>query len=148
MLVSEPDILDFSDPIMKMVAIVNGNDPEVRTLRTGVYQIGSFGSSGVLRNYEHYPKFDKPEEEDWRNAYGVCDNLEQLLKHFPELEAPGREFVVTLTEVRRENQSPDGGWRWHKWGPYIGTHEPKHEYLYDESIDAVLVYHIYERKGE
>ena len=36
-------------------------------------------------------------------------------------------------------------WRWHKWGPYIGTKEPKCEYLYDEpEIDKVVIFELYE----
>ena len=34
-----------------------------------------------------------------------------------------------------------GGWRWHKWGEYIGKHNPQYEYLDHESgIDYVLVW--------
>ena len=33
------------------------------------------------------------------------------------------------------------GWRWHKWGPYIGTQDPQCEYLADEpEIKEVFVY--------
>jgi hypothetical protein len=40
-----------------------------------------------------------------------------------------------------------GGWRWHKWGPYIGTQEPKCEYIHDEpEIEEVFTYHVYELK--
>lgn len=161
MLIEMPAEYRRPDPIFSMIAAVNGNDPSTQEDRVGIYRIGHFGSSHFLRSWEQYPSFDSIPVTDTmpahmkedayegqlsRNAYGVCDSVEQLLAHFPELEAPGREFVVTITEVRKENQSPDGGWRWHKWGPYIGTHEPQCEYLYDEKgIEAVLVYHIYER---
>lgn len=57
-----------------------------------------------------------------------------------------RRFVVAFTRVRREDQPADGGWRWHKWGQYIGKHEPRCEYLYDEDgIDEVYCFHVYER---
>ena len=161
MLIEMPAEYRRPDPILSMIASINGNDPVSREERTGIYRIGHFGSSDFLRSWEQYPDFDPipvtddmpahMKEDAWeggvsRNAYGVCDSIEQLLKHFPELEAPGREFVVTLSEVRKDNQPSSGGWRWHKWGPYIGAHDPQYEYLYDEvGIEAVLVYHIYER---
>lgn len=51
-----------------------------------------------------------------------------------------------MTSIYKNQQPPVGGWRWHKWGSYIGTYESKHEYLYDEDIDMIYVYHIYEIK--
>lgn len=84
---------------------------------------------------------------DWENNpddFGVCDDPQQILDKWPSLETDPRHFQIWLAEVRREHQSPEGGWRWHKWGPYIGTYEPKHEYLYDEDIERVLTFSIIE----
>lgn len=81
------------------------------------------------------------------NPYGVCDHALNILTH-PDyisiLNSPDRRFTVFLTEVRREDQPEDGGWRWHKWGPYIGNYKPQHEYLYYEKIDKVFVFKILE----
>lgn len=75
--------------------------------------------------------------------YGVCDSPEQVVERFPQLVADERPLLVYFTEVRREDQSPEGGWRWHKWGVYIGEREPTTEYLYDEpEIESVYVFHI------
>ena len=123
-----------------MIAFINGNSVKAKALQTGVYQIGHFGSSDFLRGYNEYPDLTI-------GPYGVCDSVEQLLKACPELEADkDRRFVITVTPVTRAQQPDSGGWRWHKWGDYIGTQNPQHEYLYDEKhIEEVLVYHIYER---
>lgn len=76
--------------------------------------------------------------------YGVCDSPEQLLEHLPHLAEDPEAYMVAMVEIRRDRQSDWGGWRWHKWGPYIGTQNPQHEYLYDEKhIDVVYTYHIY-----
>ena len=90
--------------------------------------------------------FDEMFEEDGLNEYGVCDSPEQFLVRFGEkLHASPRKFCVSFTEIRKENQDPDGGWRWHKWGPYVGGQNPTCEYIYDEpNIEAVYCYHIYE----
>jgi hypothetical protein len=145
MLVNEPYVLNPS-PILQMIAAVNGNRPGSEEVRPGVYLVGHFGSSRFpCPGYESYPEFGRAPDNTYRSAYGVCDSIEQVLTLFPELEAPGREFIVTLTEVRRDVQGSTGGWRWHKWGPYIGSHTPLFEYLYDESIERVFVYHIYEK---
>lgn len=84
---------------------------------------------------------------DWENApseYGVCDDYEQILFRWPSIETDPRHFQIWLSEVRREHQSPSGGWRWHKWGPYVGTYDIKNEYLYDEDIEVVYPFHIIE----
>lgn len=77
------------------------------------------------------------------SVYGVCDTWQQIIKKWPELLDLDRRFVILVTEMRREDEPPSGGWRWHKWGAYIGDHHPQHEYLYDEkSIESVFVYWI------
>lgn len=128
-----------TDPILEMVARINGRSGNAREIRQGIYEIGHFGGSDFLRGYERYPKTTV-------GPYGVCDSVEQLLAACPELEAHGREFVVTVTTIRKADEPADGGWRWHKWGEYIGTQNPQCEYIHDEpSIEQVLCFHIYER---
>ena len=78
--------------------------------------------------------------------YGVCDNYKQVLRKYKDLLSdPSKNFVIMLSTVNRKDQSCQGGWRWHKWGEYIGTQNPQHEYLYDDThIDRVYCFHIYE----
>jgi len=140
MLIKEP-LVNRYDSILAVIAIVNKNETDAKELQTGFYQIGHFGSSyWPSDEYEGY--FDLDNE----SSYGVCDNVEQILELYPTLQDPVRQFIVTITPVIRAKQSKEGGWRWHKWGPYIGNYNRKHEYLYDEDIDQVLVYHIYEKR--
>lgn len=78
--------------------------------------------------------------------FGVCDTWEQITARWPELAADEEHaYLISVTPIRKADQSPEGGWRWHKWGPYIGDHEPRCEYLYQEpAIDQVYVFHIIE----
>lgn len=143
MLINEPKVLR-GDPLLSMIAALNGNDAADRQIAEGVYQIGHFGSSSFLgRGYENYPELGE------HGVYGVCDGIENMMAVMGEtLNDPDRRFVVTLTPVYRnpKNKGMGGGWRWHKWGKYIGAFEPKHEYLDDEEgIDCVYCYHVYER---
>ena len=88
---------------------------------------------------------------NWLPQYGVCDNVEQVLKKFGErLENDEHQWFVWFTPVfqDKENAGNGGGWRWHKWGQYIGELEPQCEYLDDEDFGPnwqgyVLCYHIY-----
>ena len=99
-----------------------------------------------LNGRDHFPGFDDVEFADYRPDYGVCDNVEQIKSHYPELVESDRRFVVVMTPIIHAEET-EQDWRWHKWGPYIGNHEPQHEYLFDEvGIEKVFVFHILEQK--
>lgn len=142
MLVSEPNALRV-DPIMTMIALAGGRISKPREIKPGLYEIGHFGSSDFLPNYENYPDVSV-------GPYGVCDSPEQLLEKCPELEGDmTRLFVVTVTKISKDSESSEDGWRWHKWGDYIGDQNPQCEYLYDEpEIDEVYTFHIYEKESQ
>jgi len=85
------------------------------------------------------------ENGQWFEAYGVADNMEQVLeKYKPYVDDPGHCFCFTFCELTRE-ENP--GWRWHKNGTYIGVREPQCEHLGDEpDIDSVITFHVYRVK--
>lgn len=108
----------------------------------GLYKRGSYGSHPFF-DYKTWP--ENLSDTGFFSEYGVCDTIQQVLDQCPKLQDSKREFIVMFTPVLKANQSDWGGWRWHKWGPYIGTKEPQCEYLYDEpEIDGIFCYHIYE----
>lgn len=77
-------------------------------------------------------------------SYGVCDYPQQVIEKYPGLLTDTRECIIRFCEFRRDDET---GWRWHKWGPYIGEQNPQYEYLRDEpEIEAVWAYHIHEIK--
>jgi hypothetical protein len=101
-----------------------------------------------LYRWENWPEpdedFDEQYESRYLNSYGVCDSPEQLLSLY-DFEKDPRKLCIAFTELLKEDQEPSGGWRWHKWGPYIGKQKPQYEYLFDEPIiERVYVYHIIE----
>lgn len=84
------------------------------------------------------------EEVGYLGPYGVCDSLDQLLSAYRFDEDP-LLYCISLCEVRREHEPDSGGWRWHKWGEYIGTQKPTSEYMAHEPvIESVWCYHIYQ----
>lgn len=163
------DITLFSrpDPVAQVLRMINGG---VRTkrLQRGVYLCGHWNFDREVaeplvqfwkRNeppfmlelpqtlHKKWPV--RPHDNSWEQVdslseYGVCDSPEQLLSLY-DFDADPRKLVISMVEVRREHQPPEGGWRWHKWGSYIGEQNPEHEYLYyDKHIDRVFTFHIYE----
>lgn len=67
------------------------------------------------------------------SPYGVCDSLAQLKRTdvWKEIVTDERPMAVILVPIRKSNQN-ERGWRWEKWGDYIGQQQPMCDYLYDE----------------
>lgn len=60
------------------------------------------------------------EEDDFPGGwepYGVCDSPEQFARRFPKYKGN-----VWFTVVKRVDQPEEGGWRWRKWGDYVGEY--------------------------
>lgn len=78
--------------------------------------------------------------------YGVSDNVEQILEYHSDLvNDPDKAYILSVSMVCKEDQPKNYGWRWHKWGEYIGTRTPQFEYLYDEpEIEEVLIFNFIE----
>ena len=83
-----------------------------------------------------------------RNAwdFGVADNIEQIIDYYNSRDFKGNHVIF----INKVTKDPDpeatfSGWRWHKWGRYIGTQHPQCEYLNDEpDITEVLCFSIYQ----
>lgn len=79
--------------------------------------------------------------------YGVCDNYEQILEREEDIDYyvnSDEKFCILMTPIYKKEQPAEGGWRWCKWGDYIGDQESEAEYLYDEpNIEMVYVWSIY-----
>lgn len=78
--------------------------------------------------------------------YGVADNLEQVLEYYKAaIDHKTNKFVIALTPIRKSTQPENDGWRWCKWGRYIGTQNPQCEYIADEpEIEKIYCFHIYQ----
>ena len=145
------------EPFHPVLAVISGGRRTKKLPEIGCYLSHHWSMDLVLgkRIIEDYPEFDsreagiygsrKPQEEDLE-AIGVCDSPKQLLEKFgKQIREDKRNFIISFVKIRRDEQPSQGGWRWHKWGTYVGNQEPKYEYLYDEpDIEEVYTYHIYE----
>lgn len=131
--------------IHKLVAGDRGTTPTRHGL--GLYQIGHWNFDSLLTGkWERYTNLEDLYEGG--TAYGVCDSPEQFMRKLGWKLADDRRrsFVISFVQLKKANESPGGGWRWHKWGPYIGEQDPQCEYLYDEPvIEEVWTYHVYEK---
>ena len=151
-----------SNPILDILNSINNqskfNLP--KELTVGVWQVANWNPeytfNGIPKrsyDYDEYLKESNRLQEFYEAIgkeypgmaeYGICDNYQQILDKWPHLEIDTKKYFITLVQMNREDQPDDGGWRWHKWGEYIGIQNPQHEYLfYEEHIDTVYTYHIY-----
>ena len=116
-----------------------------RKLFTGIYQSDWWNFELDFRGRQDGKK-DWPVFFSEFSCYGVCDSPEQLIEHMPEdIKTSEVRYVISLVKLEKKDQPDWGGWRWHRWGEYIGTQKPQCEYLHDEpEIETVWTYHIYE----
>lgn len=115
-----------------------------KRLMEGIYQSFWFNFELEFRGTQVWER-DYPSIEGFE-PIGVCDTPEQLFELLPmSVKAGEKNYAISMVQIRRAEQPPQGGWRWHKWGAYIGCQKPEHEYLFhDTHIDAVWTFHIYE----
>lgn len=125
-------------------------EDDYRDSFNGVYMCGLNSNYDIehITDYKEKRNFKSPL---YFQDYGVCDNASQVLDYYDKLFERYEEymkdklFVIFLTPIFRKDEPETGGWRWHKWGPYIGKYKPRCEYIHDEKgIDYVFCFHIYE----
>lgn len=97
-----------------------------------------------IRNIEDLEERMKYQRNCW--FFGVADNIEQVVDFYNKNKDGvfAGNHVITFFDVYRNKNNPYCGWRWHKWGLYIGEKKPVAEYLNDEpEIDHVICFNIY-----
>ena len=96
---------------------------------------------------EYARDFTNPKDPwDRISTYGVADNIAQIHAFVQEQEAQGYDFgkcIINIRPILRKHEPAQGGWRWHKWGRYIGNFDHCCEYIHDEEgIEMVLCFRI------
>ncbi len=153
---------NYGDEVAERYANLKWEDILIK-LSDGVYEYYDVNNpifdNIVFKTHEYVPsELAKELHYGWLNMYGdkkdvymshpygVCDNWEQIFERVPELKyykESKENFVIFLCEHNKKNQPERGGWRWHKWGEYIGDQNPQCEYLHDEpEIERVYSFHI------
>ena len=95
----------------------------------------------------NFSEDDIKEDIEYTGIYGVADNIEQIKKYLKKyIDVPDEKYIIAVAPVFQHKGEADG-WRWHKWGPYIGTLNPQCEYLDDEDFgddfEYVLCFELY-----
>lgn len=139
---ADSDVSEILDTISKVI-----NKDKIKKLeriQTGIYELPHFSLDHELGKEQIKDYWPELEGID---CYGVCDDVAQLVSILPkEVIASARRFVIGFHEIVKEEESKEGGWRWHKWGTYYGNKNTEHEYIADEdeSIKSVICFHIAE----
>lgn len=163
-MLESPKLSKVDNPVLKLLVRLRGDSPEDADmtpveLAPGIFEVFHFNGHMEFQGIKNkYPAW--PDEEALGSAfyeftgpssYGVCDSPENLMERYGKyLNVPDRKFVVAMTKVVHNPGNKGmgraaGGWRWHKWGEYIGNHTHRCEYLDDEEgIDFIYCFAIYE----
>jgi hypothetical protein len=124
---------------------------------TGIYQC-AFAYNFSENEFEETKKLNWDDRykifpDSSKGTFGVADNIDQIKRYYKEeVEDETERYAICVTPVwqDKENKGNGGGWRWHKWGEYIGELNPQWEYLDDEDFgedfECVLVFGIFKVK--
>lgn len=136
---------------------------------TGIYMSDLNGHYGIeeLTDFNEVDEFELIDKYKFFPMSGVSDNASQVKNYLNKIiniylngtskdvyffegqglfnlikNEPNYKFILLLTPIiNNHDTSLWGGWRWHKWGEYIGKHNPQYEYLdHETGIDYVLVW--------
>lgn len=136
---------------------------------TGIYMSDLNGHYDIeeLTNFNEVDEFELIDKYKFFTMSGVSDNASQVKNYLNKIiniylngtskdvyffegqglfnlikNEPNYKFILLLTPIiNNHDTSLWGGWRWHKWGEYIGKHNPQYEYLdHETGIDYVLVW--------
>jgi hypothetical protein len=122
--------MKLTEPVMTCVLRAIGEGGTERRLQEGLIEIPHFSPEHTYCVLDNWDVDDIDGE-----LYGVSDTAQQALDYAQRLVGDDpRKFCVFVTHIVKDpsKRGRGGGWRWHKWGEYIGNDEPKAEYLDDE----------------
>lgn len=111
----------------------------------GIYQCNfefNFSHEEFIEEVERWSVFDIG-ANFIKATRGVADTIDQIKEFYKEeIADPINKYCIHVTPVLQapENKGKGGGWRWHKWGEYIGTLNPQYEYLDDEDFGGDFKY--------
>jgi hypothetical protein len=134
------DVTIIQDSRIHQVLSLIGQGGRPERIQQGIYVSRSFSiGNDIINPHDDYPNLGE------LSPYGVCDTIQQVLDLYDEYFSGSNKYCVGFTKVVKSEQSDMGGWRWHKWGDYIGDKNPQCEYIYDEddTITEVFCFHIY-----
>lgn len=142
-------------------------EDDTRTDFKGCYWT-NLNPENLINNATHYELYSRYTAL----PYGVSDNASQVLDNlYHALDVyltkdsthdfftrgkrlykyltkyPDAVYLIGFTPIFNHHNGASGGWRWHKWGRYLGKYAPECEYLDEETnIDYVLIWHLYPLK--
>ncbi len=117
----------------------------------GIYQSACAFNFPAIEFEEFKGKCNIPREQSYelfrptwhKSPYGVADSIEQIKEYYKEEVADtNRKYFIECTPVfqNKENKWKGNGWRWSKWGEYIGKLDSRCEYLDDEEFGEDFKY--------
>ncbi len=141
MIASAP--VKMTNPTMSLILRGVGEGRTEQMLQEGLIEIPHFSPEHIYAVTDNW-NIDGINGE----LNGVADTPQQAIEYARKLVGDDPQtFCVFVTHIVKDpsNRGQGGGWRWGKWGEYIGSGTPEHEYLDDEDEfkEGVYVFGIY-----
>lgn len=112
------------------------------TYEPGVYEFRDFQSYNFVGRPKQY-YYESDDGFEW-SISGVCDNYNQVKEVYDELLSnETKKYIIVLYKFQQKFEPVRWGWRWKKFGNYIGKHNIQHKYLYDEDLSDINQDYIY-----
>lgn len=77
------------------------------------------------------------------SPYGLSDNMSQIIEKY------GEDVLIIAVPFYKKLQPAAGGFRFHKWGEYIGEFQDEvehNEYIYDSNLDVIWSFHVHTKE--
>lgn len=136
--------MKYRDPMIAAIMRLSG-DEEIEMVQGG-YFIAPLNTDQLVKPYTVGETWDLTIKGigTYGASYFVDDSPERFISEYGAiLRDDPRRFIVFFTPIIKADQPPEGGWRWHKWGEYLGIGTPTTEYLFDEpKFERVYVGHV------
>lgn len=120
------------------------NPTGLKKITTGIYEGYFYHNIDEIKQYPYFNSIEDFKKLNFLEPFGVCDSykdIERVYKKHPIYINPDKCCII-LSPIKKTENS---GWRWHKWGTYIGKQKRIGcEYLKDElHIDEIKLFHFY-----
>lgn len=139
----------YPDEVMAKILAIMSQGQRARQIEPGMIELGHFNASHEWQVSEWH-EHDGHSLFTWENENRIPDTCvvdspaQWKAKFYDQLAADSEIWCAFFTHIEK-TPGQTGGWRWHKWGPYVGEGEPTREYLDDEPgfDDGVWVVHVH-----
>lgn len=119
---------------------IKQTEKETINLTTGIYKHYYLDFDNEIKNsINRNPIFEG------KKAYGLCDNYQQVLNNFKEIESNDTKYFILLKEIKKSDLKKEKEYKYSSWGGYYGDFNIKEKFFsLEKGLDIITAFHIME----